>query len=106
VIVQHRCAHQPSEVVRLCRSTYASRYRAVELNTLSRRNRTPHALLARGAEGLKRSSAAYLCMVRARARALALALARARARALALALALARARARARRYLGLGLENS
>ena len=57
-------AHQPSEVVRLCRSTYASRYRAVELNTLSRRNRTPHALLARGAEGLKRSSAAYLVRVK------------------------------------------
>ena len=58
-------AHQPSEVVRLCRSTYASRYRAVELNTLSRRNRTPHALLARGAEGLKRSCAAYLVPYRA-----------------------------------------
>ena len=57
-------AHRPSEAVRLCRSTYASRYCAVEGNTLSRRNRTPHALLARGAEGLKRSSAAYLVRVR------------------------------------------
>ena len=56
--------HQPSEAVRLCRPTYASRYCAVEGNTLSRRNRTPHALLARGADGLKRSSAAYLVRVR------------------------------------------
>ena len=61
-------AHRPSEAVRLCRSTYASRYCAVEGNTLSRRNRTPHALLARGAEGLKRSSAAYLVRLRARVR--------------------------------------
>ena len=57
-------AHQPSEVVRLWRSTYANRYRAVELNTFSRRNRMSHALLAREAEGLKRSSAAYLVSVR------------------------------------------
>ena len=59
-------AHQPSEAVRLCRSTYASRYRAVELSTFSRRNRTPHAMLARGTEGLKRSSPAYLVRVRVR----------------------------------------
>ena len=50
------------------RSTYASRYRAVELNTFSRRNRMSHALLAREAEGLKRSSAAYLVSVRVRVR--------------------------------------
>ena len=52
----------------MCRSTYASRYRAVELSTFSRRNRTPHAMLARGTEGLKRSSAAYLVRVRVRVR--------------------------------------
>ena len=57
-------AHQLSEAVRLWRSTYANRYRAVELNTFSRRNRMSHALLAREAEGLKRSSAAYLVSVR------------------------------------------
>ena len=56
-------AHQPSEVVRLCRSTYASRYSAVQLGTFSRRNRMSHALLAREAEGLKPSRAAYLVTV-------------------------------------------
>ena len=56
-------AHQPSEAVRLWRSTYANRYRAVELNTFSRRNRMSHAMLAREAEGLKPSRAAYLVTV-------------------------------------------
>ena len=37
LFVQHRGAptNLPSEAVRLCRSTYASRYRAVELSTLA-----------------------------------------------------------------------